>query len=57
LIPADVERLIADTMETVGRLEIFVNNAANTEEPLFESFWETSAESWEQRVQLNQTWA
>jgi NAD(P)-dependent dehydrogenase (short-subunit alcohol dehydrogenase family) len=53
LVPSDVERLVGETLQTYGRVDILVNNAANTEEALFESFWETSPESWEQQVQLN----
>jgi NAD(P)-dependent dehydrogenase (short-subunit alcohol dehydrogenase family) len=53
LIPSDVERLVTETLATFGRVDILVNNAANTEQALFEGFWETSPESWSQQVELN----
>jgi NAD(P)-dependent dehydrogenase (short-subunit alcohol dehydrogenase family) len=53
LIPSDVDRLVAETAEAFGRVDILVNNAANTEEALFQGFWETSPESWDQQVELN----
>jgi NAD(P)-dependent dehydrogenase (short-subunit alcohol dehydrogenase family) len=53
LNPFDVEHLIAQTLHTFSRVDILVNNAANTEEPLFEGFWDTSPDSWDQLAQLN----
>ncbi len=53
LIPSDVEHLVSETIKTYGRVDILVNNAANTEESLFQGFWETSPESWAQQVELN----
>ena len=53
LIPSDVERLVSETIGAFGRVDILVNNAANTEESLFQGFWETSPESWAQQVELN----
>jgi NAD(P)-dependent dehydrogenase (short-subunit alcohol dehydrogenase family) len=53
LIPSDVERLVNETLSTYGGVDILVNNAANTEQSLFEGFWETSPESWDQQVDLN----
>jgi NAD(P)-dependent dehydrogenase (short-subunit alcohol dehydrogenase family) len=53
LNPSDVEHLIGQALDTFGCVDILVNDAANTEEPLFEGFWETSPERWEQLAQLN----
>jgi NAD(P)-dependent dehydrogenase (short-subunit alcohol dehydrogenase family) len=53
LIASDVENLVSETIKTFGRVDILVNNAANTEESLFQGFWETSPESWNQQVELN----
>jgi NAD(P)-dependent dehydrogenase (short-subunit alcohol dehydrogenase family) len=53
LIASDVERLVSETLSAFGRVDVLVNNAANTEESLFQGFWETSAESWTQQVDLN----
>ncbi len=50
--PADVERLVAETLRAFGHIDILVNNAGITEpEPVFQ----TTKEKWDRMIEVNLT--
>ena len=49
-VPADLERAAAAAIETYGRLDIWVNNAAR---PLVKPFLETTEEDWRDLLDVN----
>jgi len=51
--PADVRALIDTTLAECGRVDILVNNAADTGDNVFRGFWETTPEAWAAQIQLN----
>jgi NAD(P)-dependent dehydrogenase (short-subunit alcohol dehydrogenase family) len=46
-------RLVDETRQQLGGLDILVNNAANTGSPVFESIWTQTPESWRATMELN----
>jgi 3-oxoacyl-[acyl-carrier protein] reductase len=53
LVPGDVSRLIDTALTQFPRIDILVNNAADTGDNVFRGFWDTSPESWAAQMQLN----
>jgi NAD(P)-dependent dehydrogenase (short-subunit alcohol dehydrogenase family) len=51
--PADREGIVAEVLAAFGRVDILVNNAADTGDNVFRGFWETTAEEWASQVDLN----
>ena len=49
----DRERIVRETVDAFGRLDILVNAAADTGPNVFRGFWETSPESWTAQIDLN----
>jgi NAD(P)-dependent dehydrogenase (short-subunit alcohol dehydrogenase family) len=52
-VEADRERVVAETLARFGRVDVLVNNAADTGENVFRGFWETTADEWAEQVDLN----
>ena len=52
-IPADRDRITAEALERFGRIDILVNNAADTGDSVFRGFWETTIEEWADQIDLN----
>jgi NAD(P)-dependent dehydrogenase (short-subunit alcohol dehydrogenase family) len=51
--PPDVDRVVTEVLDTFGRVDILVNNAADTGDNVFRGFWETTADEWATQVQVN----
>ena len=51
--PEDRERIVHETVDAFGRLDILVNAAADTGLNVFEGFWDTSPQSWTAQIDLN----
>jgi NAD(P)-dependent dehydrogenase (short-subunit alcohol dehydrogenase family) len=51
--PADRERLVSEVLAAFGRIDILVNNAADTGVNVFRGFWETTPEEWSAQIDLN----
>ena len=49
----DIEALATKTLETFGRVDILVNNAAYTSRSMFASFWDLKAASWDNQFAVN----
>ena len=49
----DIDALAATTLETFGKVDILVNNAAYTSKAIFASFWDMTPESWGRQMALN----
>ena len=49
----DRARVVDEVLGTFGRLDILVNNAADTGDNVFRGFWETSVEEWAAQIDLN----
>jgi len=45
----DRERVMSELMDAFGRVDILVNNAADTGDSVFRGFWDTSVEEWRAR--------
>jgi NAD(P)-dependent dehydrogenase (short-subunit alcohol dehydrogenase family) len=50
---ADRDRVVAEALARFGRVDILVNNAADTGDNVFRGFWETTADEWSEQVDLN----
>jgi len=53
LLDEDIDRIISTVLQTFGRADILVNNAADTGDNVFRGFAETSAASWNAQLKLN----
>lgn len=51
--PADRDRVVQEALAAFGRVDILVNNAADTGDNVFRGFWETTPEEWAAQVDLN----
>lgn len=51
--PAERERIVEEVLAGFGRVDILVNNAADTGDSVFRGFWDTSAEEWTAQIDLN----
>jgi NAD(P)-dependent dehydrogenase (short-subunit alcohol dehydrogenase family) len=51
----DRERVVTEVLDTFGRVDILVNNAADTGDNVFRGFWETTPEEWAAQFDLNVT--
>lgn len=51
--PADRERIVDEAIAAFGRIDILVNNAADTGDNVFRGFWETTPEEWAGQIDLN----
>jgi NAD(P)-dependent dehydrogenase (short-subunit alcohol dehydrogenase family) len=51
--PADRERVVKEALHAFGRVDILVNNAADTGDNVFRGFWETTTEEWTGQIDLN----
>ena len=49
----DRDRVVQEVLDTFGRVDILVNNAADTGDNVFRGFWETSPEQWAAQIDLN----
>lgn len=54
-IEADVNHMVAAAAESLGRIDIVVNNAAARQEPEVDGSWELSTEDWNQQLAINLT--
>ncbi|HVX18821.1 MAG TPA: SDR family NAD(P)-dependent oxidoreductase [Acidimicrobiales bacterium] len=53
VVPADRARVVSETLDALGRIDILVNNAADTGDNVFRGFWETTPEEWAGQIDLN----
>ena len=53
LVDDDLDRLVDETMQTFGHVDVLVNNAAYIGEAVFESFWDMTDTSWREMLALN----
>jgi NAD(P)-dependent dehydrogenase (short-subunit alcohol dehydrogenase family) len=53
LVQDDLDRLVKETVDKFGRVDILVNNAAYIGDSVFESVWEMSPDSWRTMIELN----
>ncbi len=53
LVPAELNRLVDDTLAAYGHVDVVVNNAAYIGDGVFESVWEMSPETWRNMIELN----
>jgi 3-oxoacyl-[acyl-carrier protein] reductase len=51
--PDDRDRVVAEMLDRFGRVDVLVNNAADTGDNVFRGFWETTADEWSTQVDLN----
>jgi NAD(P)-dependent dehydrogenase (short-subunit alcohol dehydrogenase family) len=49
----DRDRVVQEVLDTFGRVDILVNNAADTGDNVFRGFWETTPEEWAAQIDLN----
>jgi NAD(P)-dependent dehydrogenase (short-subunit alcohol dehydrogenase family) len=58
-VPADLRRhddrdgVVPEVLKAFGRVDILVNNAADTGDNVFRGFWDTSPEDWAAQMDLN----
>jgi NAD(P)-dependent dehydrogenase (short-subunit alcohol dehydrogenase family) len=52
-VPADRERIVQEAIAALGRIDILVNNAADTGDNVFRGFWETTPDEWTAQIDLN----
>ena len=53
LVPTDLERLVQETVSSLGPVDLLVNNAAYIGEEVFETVWEMSLDHWRTMMELN----
>jgi NAD(P)-dependent dehydrogenase (short-subunit alcohol dehydrogenase family) len=53
LVPGEVDRVVPSVLAAFGRIDILVNNAADTGDNVFRGFWETTPAEWDAQIQLN----
>jgi NAD(P)-dependent dehydrogenase (short-subunit alcohol dehydrogenase family) len=51
--PGEGQRIVDEALATFGRIDILVNNAADTGDNVFRGFWETDAGAWSAQIALN----
>ena len=51
--PTDRDRVAAETLAAFGRIDILINNAADTGDNVFRGFWDTTADDWAAQIDLN----
>lgn len=51
--PEDRTRIVEETMQAFGPIDILVNNAADTGDSVFRGFWETTEDEWAAQIDLN----
>jgi NAD(P)-dependent dehydrogenase (short-subunit alcohol dehydrogenase family) len=51
--PADRDRVVVETLDRFGRVDILVNNAADTSDNVFRGFWQTTPDEWAGQIDLN----
>ena len=51
--PEDRDRVVREALDRFGRVDILVNNAADTGDNVFRGFWDTSVEEWAGQIDLN----
>jgi NAD(P)-dependent dehydrogenase (short-subunit alcohol dehydrogenase family) len=49
----DRGRVVEETLKTFGRVDILINNAADTGDNVFRGFWDTSVQQWSDQIELN----
>jgi NAD(P)-dependent dehydrogenase (short-subunit alcohol dehydrogenase family) len=52
-VPGDRDRVVDEVLAAFGRVDILVNNAADTGDNVFRGFWATSADVWAAQMDLN----
>jgi NAD(P)-dependent dehydrogenase (short-subunit alcohol dehydrogenase family) len=51
--PEERDRVVDETLRAFGRVDILVNNAADTSDNVFRGFWETTPDEWAAQIDLN----
>jgi NAD(P)-dependent dehydrogenase (short-subunit alcohol dehydrogenase family) len=54
-VAADIESLIQTTVDTFGRIDILVNNAAAMNARMYDTIWDMTPESWRYQIDVNLT--
>jgi NAD(P)-dependent dehydrogenase (short-subunit alcohol dehydrogenase family) len=49
----DRDRVVSELLDAFGRIDILVNNAADTGDNVFRGFWATEPEEWSAQIDLN----
>lgn len=52
-VPEERQRVVSDVLAAFGRVDVLVNNAADTGDNVFRGFWETDAATWTAQIELN----
>src|SRR5262249_13725077 len=53
LEPKGVDQVVTSVLDAFGRVDILVNNAADTGNNVFHDFWDTTPDEWAAQIQLN----